>query len=429
MNKFLRQILIIAVCTITSTSLLTAYPPTTFYRPHDIDFRMFEWTHNNLRTGVSSEFGRTDECRDFDENKRNVLQLYNEKEASLAMLLGAPVGSNIDLLAKSLGVSSAIASSDSNRGKFILTGRFKGYDVTAFAKYKLPIKLIGTFELGLFVPIKNMDLYDISWKDQTLDVLVADKEFKDAVSSQLAAKATELGNLDINTGGWNKTGLGDAALILGWQKDFQQHKDYLKNVRINAKVGVSIPTGIKQEIDQSFSFPLGNDGAWGMPLGIGLDLDFVHNVRAGIEFDLLYLFDNTQTYRMKTSIYQSDFLLLHKSEATKSFGTTWHFNLFIQLKKLAKYFSGSINYQFLKKDEDTLSPKSYDFNRSIVNTAESLKEWSTQQFVFRANYDIFGVDAANKSVKPQLSFFYKLPIEGKRAIIAHTFGGMLSVNF
>ncbi|MCK4517645.1 hypothetical protein KAT92_02635 [Candidatus Babeliales bacterium] len=426
MKKIFKSLLLLTC--VSSTSLL-AYAPTNFYRPHDIDFRLHEWKHNDFRIGAITEYGQTTKCRDWDENKRNVMQLYNLKESSVAMLLGAPNGSKIDKFAKSLGISAATATDDDYRGRFILTGKYEEFNSVIFAKYKLPINLSGIFELGVFVPIKSMEFYHIKWDDQTKDVLTADKEFKEEVSDQLETKAQELGGLNINKNGWSKSGIGDVIVALGWQRDFaQQQKEYLKNVRVNASAGISIPTGEKKDENQSFSLPLGNDGAWGIPMSLGLDLDFVYNFRAGFELDFFGLFDTTRTYRMKTFRQQTDFLLLHKGEATKSQGATWRFHLFGQAKRIVKGFSALIGYEFLKHDEDRLSPKSYDFSYHIVNSAESLHEWNVHNFVFELGYDPFGQNS-KFAVKPHMSFFYKMPVTGKRVITTPTFGGQVAFSF
>lgn len=424
--KHLLKKIIFFIC--ISSMSLHAYAPTNFYRSHDIDFRLYEWQHNNFRLGSSIEYGKTSKCRDWDENKHNVMQLYNPTESSVAMLLGAPAGSTIDDLAKALGVSAATVTDDDYRGRFKLCGEYKEIDLTLFGHYKLPINLAGTFEIAFFVPLKSMEFAQVRWEDLTKDVLTADKEFKEQVSSKIAAKAKELGNLDINPTGWSKKGLGDMAVMLGWQKDFKQLKQYLKNVRINARVGVSIPTGEKKDEDQSLSLPLGNNGAWGIPLSLGLNLDFVHHIRAGVELDFLAFFDCSGTYRMKTSRYQTDFLLLHKGQATKSQGASWRFNLFTQAKKIVGGLSAMVGYQFLKHDEDRLSPKSYDFDYAIVNSAESMKEWNVHNFLFQLAYDPYGTDSKSK-FKPHLSVFYKMPVTGKRVITSHTIGGQIAFTF
>jgi len=417
-NLFFKTVLLLTTFFSIEISL-SAYTPTNFHRPYDVDFRQYEWEKNNFRVGMFVEDGKTDKGRDWDSNKVGIFQLYNTTESSLGMLLGVPKDSYLDKLAKSLGVSAATATDNSCRGRFKLDGNYKERSYTFFTRYKLPITLDGTFELGLFVPFKEMELYNVSWCDQTQSVLSADREFQELVSGNIEQFARTHACLNINRHGWKASGIGDIAIMLGWKKDFKQLKTYLKKVRINANVGVSIPTGKQRDEDQALSLPLGLDGAWGIPLSLGLDLDFVYHLKAGIDLSLLGTFDTTRTYRMKTDVNQTDFLILHKGQASKSQGPMWQFTLFTQAKKI--FFSGlstTISYHFVKHDENRLSPKSYDFDNSIVNSAQSLKEWATHSFVFRGSYSPLG-----------LSFFYKLPVAGKRSILANTVGGQIAFNF
>jgi len=409
---------------------LQAYSPTNFYRPHDVDFRSQEWKKNNcLRFGDMAEYGETSKCRNWDSDKVHVLKIYNEYQSSVAMLLGAPSGSAAENLANSFSVPYATITDDGYRGAFRLNGEYKELSFIAFAKWKLPLNFVdGVSELNIFVPFKNMEFDNVVWNDSTRDVTSADLEFKARVSSQLAAQARTLGNLDINPNGWSKTGIGDAVVAFKWYKDFKQEKEYLKNVRINLRAGLSIPTAEARNQDEALALPLGNDGAWGIPVNVGLDLDFISNIRTGIEMDFLGLFDSSGTYRMKTSRYQTDFLLLNKGRATKTQGATWRFNLFGQAKNIFNFASAMINYEFFKKDEDRLHPKTYEFDYSIVNSAESLKERNFHNFVFRLAINPLGIKSRFR-FDPQFSFFYKYPFAGKRTIVSETFGAQLAFNF
>lgn len=429
MNKRSIKQIAILVCSLASSTLLS-YAPTNFYRPHDVDFRLFEWGKESFRIGALVEYGSTSDCRDWDENKENVLRMYNPHQSSLAMLWGAPKGSCIEKLAIKHTPAQGQATDTCERGRFDLVGSYEEWTCTAFLKYKLPLKsLPGIFQIDLFIPIKSMQYNGVSWTDRTENVLSADQAFKEEISSKLAAQAQALGNLDINQNGWSETGLGDTFLLLSWHQNFKQlDKEYLKNVNVNARIGISIPTGKEKDENKALALSLGNDGAWGIPIGLGLNLDFVYNMHAGIELDFLGFFDHTKVYRMKTSKHQTDYLLLQKGNATKTQGASWRFNLYGQTKHFLDHFGARVSYHFLKHDEDRLSPKSNDFDYNIINSAQSLKEWSSHTFSFELSYDLFN-RKSSQSIKPQINLFYKLPIGGKRAILAHTFGGQISFNF
>ena len=234
MKKQIRIALTIIIIFVGTCSKTFAYLESNFFRPYDVDFKTFEWGKKNLRFGTFYEYGTTSQCRDWDENKVNVLQMYGQYQSSLAMLLGAPKNTTIYNLALKHIPGSSPSTHDDYRGKFEVTGNYKEQNAVLFGKWKLPIKsLPGTLALSVFVPIKQIEFYNVNWQDQTLDVLAADLLFKADISNNLATNVKTLGNLDINENGWKKTGIGDTVVTLRWYKNFKQiDKEYLKNVRL-----------------------------------------------------------------------------------------------------------------------------------------------------------------------------------------------------
>jgi hypothetical protein len=388
---------------------------------------MAEWKGTRFRFGTNVEYGTTTKCRDWDENRVGVLRLYNASESSIAMLMGAKRGSSIYERANLLIPALAGVTDDGKRGRFLLDGRFEGLDFSFWGKYNIPVgKIPGNFDIYCYVPFRYMDISNVGWNDQTENVLNADLMVKQYVTDDIYNVVKELGDLDL--GGWNKLGIGDITFLLRWYTDFRQMKEHLKNVRITTRFGLSIPSASEKDEDKVLSMPLGNDGAWGFPLAAGIDLDFVKKVKAGLELEALVLLDETRMRRLKTDVNQTDYLLLQKGKATKSFGITWKFNLFVQAKHFFRGLSGMIAYQFIKHDGDSLTAQENDFSYSIINSAQTLEEWGAQNFVFQLNYDFFR-ECKNSWFKPQLSFFYKLPVTGKRVINPHTFGGQIALNF
>ena len=191
---------------------------------------------------------------------------------------------------------------------------------------------------------------------------------------------------------------------------------------------MSFPTGDEKNEDNALLFSLGNDGAWGLPLGAHLDLDFNRYVRSGIEVNYLGLFDKKKVRRLKTDLDKTDFLLLHKGEATRSYGPRWKFTFYVQLQPFIRGVSLMAAYQFLKAEPDTLYPQSNDFIHSIVNTAQTLKEWNIHSSVFQFNFDT-SVFKSMRWFKPRFSVFAKLPFMGRRSLMVDTFGGQVSLAF
>ena len=188
-----------------------------------------------------------------------------------------------------------------------------------------------------------------------------------------------------------------------------------------------MPTAEKKNIDNAFSIPLGNDGAWGIPLGAGLGLDFEHHIRLGGDVEFVVFLNETHVRRLKTDYNQTEILLLNKGNTTLDAGLTWKFNLFLQAYRVWKSLSFKIAYEYIKHDSDKLSEKTDTFNYDIINSANSLKEWNTHNLIFQLNLDFF--KWGKIFAKPQMSLFYKLPLTGKNVINSQNIGGQIGFNF
>lgn len=409
------------------STLAFAYPPTNFFTPYNINWRLPDVKDKKFLFGINFEHGNTNDCRNGGEDKAPVLRLYNATESSLAMLLGAQVGSDIYNKANLLLPAYAPATDDGVRGRFELDGNFEQTNINLLAKYKLPIETIpGNFDLIVHVPATHMVVKDVVWRDLTKNVLACDYDVHAQLTDDIVNNVYTLGD-GLNLEGFDRMGFGDIAVQLWWYNDYKQLKEHLKNVRLNFRLGLTAPTGHKVNEDKSLDFPFGNDGSWGVPLAAAIDLDFIHAFKLGLEFEMLFMFDNTRIRRLKTDSNQTDYLLLHKGNATLSQGMTWKFNLFIQ-KKFGNYLTAKIAYQFLKKDSDKLTAESNNFDYTIINTAQRLQEWMTQDFIFKLDIDLFK-ESSKYAFKPQFSMFAKVPVTGKRIVSAYTFGGQLGFNF
>ncbi len=410
----------------SNSFLFASFAPTNFYRPYDINLRMSDWPDTRFKLGANFEYGRTHRGRNFSEDRCNVLSIYNETESSLAMLMGAKQGSDAYQLANKLIPAYSPTTDDGVRGHFKLDGRYEGADLTFYGKYKINDVFSGFLDAYFYVPVRYMEISEVKWTDQTKNVLNSDMDVHQYLTDNLENIVTSLGGPDLQN--WKKTGLSDIVLMLWWYKDFKQMKEHLKNVRVNARFGLSIPSGSVKDEDKTFSLPLGNDGSWGIPMAVALDLDFVYKMRAGLEFELLFLFDETRERRLKIDENQTDYLLLNKGIASRSGGIAWKFNLYVQAQRFLGGLSAMIAYQFDKHDDDKLVSQSNDFSYGVINSAQSLKEWTMQNFIFQLNYDFFS-EFKRSWFKPQISFFYKMPITGKRVINPHTIGAQFALNF
>jgi hypothetical protein len=348
----------------------------------------------------------------------NVLRIWNPDQNALKMLDGFPDDSCIGQ--KRIQID---ADDDGIRAHFKVNG---------------DLKLDGSFALGFryfflrnwifsaYLPVFVMRLQNVCWADQTESATDADLRVKEFLTNNLFANVSQLGGLSLQ--GWRRAGPGDLTFFLDWFHDFPQMKQILKNVRVNWRVGLGLPTGLRQDEDKIAAFSFGYDGAVSMPFGLGIDLTLGRYVKAGLDVQLTQIFGNTKCRRIKTSLEQTELLLLQKAEAFKDFGLTQRFNFYGELYHIYKGLSIDLGYQFMKHGDDVLSIASNAFNNEIANSAESLQEWAFHQAFAQIRYD-FSVHRPFERIRPQLSIFSYIPFAGRRSVAITTIGVMFALDF
>jgi hypothetical protein len=214
-----------------------------------------------------------------------------------------------------------------------------------------------------------------------------------------------------------------------WLRDFPQPKPILRNVGLNIRSSLSVPTGLQKKENDILSIPFGLDGAVGLIFGSGIMIHWWEYVAGGIDVEFMQLFGNIRERRIKTSADQSDLVLLAKARAHKEFGFTHRFNLFLEMYDVIPGLSASITYQFWKHGEDKLALNTNAFSNTIANTAQSLQDWTFHQFIYKLQYDAQLLLGSKSGWKPQVALFYKMPFNGQRALVSHTLGAIVSLSF
>ena len=434
MKKFiknlLKKLLLYVAVGMGLHSMASAMAPNNFFAPYDPNLRLAAAPDTKFRVGLNVEGGSTRTGRDLNHNKSNVLQLYDATQSTIAMVM-VPTCQIANQLPISLPVLTSWAGAptdDGYRGHIQMTGKFEQVDATVYGTYLLPQRIVpGDLSLSAYLPVRQVSVDGIQFKDLTRPNTAADLDIIAFLAGFTNFKNSlkTVANLDLNA--VHKTGLGDLLFMLNWQNDYRQDKEFLKNVTMFAQIGLSFPTGAKKDENRAFSVALGNDGAVSMPIGIGMELDFVHHITAGLDVDFLILFDETRNRRLKTDFRQTEFLLLNKGLSTKDHGLTWQFNLFLQALHVAGGLSAKVAYDYIKHDDDRLTAKSDAFNNAVINSAKILEEWNMHHFIFSVSYDFF--KECKNWGQPQINFFYKLPVTGKGIVNPQTFGGQLAFNF
>jgi hypothetical protein len=388
-------------------------------RPYDSLIRPMYTNDYRWQISLWGDTGVSDKAYNCNSCSTNVLRIWNADQNALAMLDGFPPDSEISK--KEIEVD---ADDDGTRGHFLVCGdlknRFSGM-LAARGFFR------DTWSISAYLPLYSMALKNVCWVDQTKNVSDEDERVHEFLTDDFFNNVKELG-CGLELCDWERTGIGDLTILLEWFRDFPQAKEMLKNVRVNWRAGLSLPTGLRQDVDKLFALPFGNDGAFALPFGVGLDFDFVFHMRAGFDVQLTHIFGNTRHRRIKTSECQTDLLLLEKMEVYKDFGLTQQFNLYAQIYRV-KGCSFLVGYQFLKhgKDAIALCPGA-DFSAVVANSAEYLQEWTLHQIIVRADYEL-GSLFQEPSVYPRFSFFAQMPFNGKRVAATTNVGLTIALDF
>lgn len=400
--------------------------PLNTWQADDINLWRPSWPKgSHVDINVASEFGlKTVGFSACDQpcgpgkylSKVNVFKVWEPEQNSLAMLEGFPPHSTIGQLAQELDASNE----NGLRGRFDVCGDL---DVIQHTVIATRFRLHHHVTFGLFFPFTTLKAH-AKFTDLTPDTTSLDMLTKELLTDNFAENVCKLGCL--NLAPWSRTGAGDLAALLTWERWFPQHRPILKNVGTSLRVGMNIPTGAKADINDLLAIPFGNE-SFGFILGAGLKLQLTSLMRFGVDVEFLDLINDNRDARIKTALRQTDLLFLATANVLKDYGFTHRFNVFWEFFKAG--FSASFTYQYWKHDDDRITLFCNKFSSEIANTARSLDEWTMHQFIYRLSYDCSKLDCANKFGNPYVAFFYKQPINGKNSFMAHTVGLISSWAF
>lgn len=383
-------------------------------KPYNIFLRP-EYRDKPIQFIVMAEKGFQARGYDCEGNHTNIMRFLNCDQNALKMLEGFDLQSKIGQLREEIG-----GIDDGIRGHFCVGGNLDSAGASFSTRFFFPYDI----SLGFYVPFYTMRLGNVVWHELTED---PDDPIKELLTDNFFAHVKELGCL--NLCGWRRTGLGDITILAEWLRDFNQTKPFLKNVRLNGRFGINFPTGLKQSEDNILAFSFGNDGAWSLIFAGGLDLTLGTYFKTGFDVELSHIFGFTKVRRIKTNKCQTELLLLQKCMAYKDYALRQQFTLYVQLDNLFEGLLCKFGYQFFKHGEDTLSLNSNEISSEIANTAESLMDQTTHNFLFNIAYDFSKYMSNDTSIVPTVSCFAAIPFNGKRAVQEPFLGFMVALNF
>jgi len=400
--------------------LLLLIAPTCSYAmnllwPHDTLIRPWYTPEKRFGFYLYGEHGFDMKSYNSSGCSVNIMNVWQNEQNALKALEGCPADSKAGQLRIKLG-----ANDDGVRGHFCVSGDM---DIDGGALYTR-FSFHNDWFVNIYLPFYRMKLKNVVWQDKTLAVDQQDFIVKSCLTDDFLNVICEVSGLHL--GGWTRTGVGDLTFLLQWLRDFEQPKEFLRNVRLNWRVGTNIPTGLRKDEDKILALPFGYDGAVGLRFGFSLDALLGEHFQTGFDVELHHLFGNTRERRIKSQRDQTDLLFLKKTCVYKDFGLTQKFNLYFQLQ--AGGFATRVGYQFLKRGGDFLYIAGQDASDEIANTAISLFDWTAHQIFVNAYYTP-NWDKDDERVKPYVSLFARMPFNGKRTILQRTVGVAVGVEF
>lgn len=423
-KKILKKTFLFLVLGLWYVSSVQAPYAANFLRAHDVGFlQLFDAHNRTFMTGALLEHGfSTSRGYDGEGKQVPVMEMYASKQSAQAMLSDQVITFPPNENPEQFFPNTVQQTYNSNWGMFNLVGKFQQTSVTLWGRGVLstPETLPGRFSLAGYLPIKAVRVEGVDWTDLSDSSELGVEERRIGFSSRLKDFVNIVGSLDI--GNWSKIGQGDAVLQLEWQHQFKQELDLIQHVKLEAALGILVPTSrmLDGDIDQIFAIPLGSNGAWGIPGKASLEVQLHERASAGVCVDALWLADVTKPRRLKTHLNQTEYLLLSKGRARMQHARTWRFSLFSRVHLPVEGLWASLSYHFAKTGDHTLIPEDNDFTSAVVNSAESLKESSSHDILFRLHFN----RAEKESFAvPGLSFFMKFPVGGCRSVRNVTFGG------
>jgi hypothetical protein len=367
----------------------------------------------------------------------NIAQLYHETENSLAMLDGFPADSIMSKKRIKLD-----ADDDGIRGHLAVCADFNvDFGCTLAVRRTLPYNIL----LGIYLPFFTMKLNHIRWYDQTKgvddtgvtaeDLRVRNNLTNDIVNNNGRIKISDYQQTNtaesicIDVRPWRRTGLGDLAIVADWLQDFVQAKPVLRNVRLNARLGLTLPTGLKGDINKFLAFPFGYNGTAAIIFGGGLNCTFGSYTNVGFDVELRSLFGNTTCRRIKVARHQTESLLLQKARVYNDYALEQQYTIFGELHDLVPHTSCKIAYQFFKHGDSFISLYGNCFSDKIANSSEDILERNWHEILVVATYD-FGYRTRDHScATPTLSLYGEFPYKGKRVITCFGLGAIINVDF
>jgi hypothetical protein len=351
-------------------------------------------------------------------HKKNPLAVFNVDESAINSLKGFPVDSAQNQLLSLLNTTD-----DGVRGQLLFDGDMKmNFGCVLGGVYNFAEHWYLRVLLGIY----SYELKNFSITDKTQLKTVEDIRTKELLTNNIKTVARTIGK-GLLLEDWTRTGLSDLTTYVVWENSFAQEGLLLKNIDVDIRVGLSLPTAKRSNPDLLVAESFGNDGASSFLFGASLCSQCTY-FSFGFDIELTYIFGKMVEQRIKTSRDQTDLLLLQKNKVFKEFGMNQRFDIYIQAHDENKRICGTIGYHYFKHGDDNLTVKNGQFSSRTANHARSLDDFTAHHLMFNlaCNPEEW---LCYQDYFPQFNLYAKVPFNGKNVIVSSTIGFGVSINF
>lgn len=184
----------------------------------------------------------------------------------------------------------------------------------------------------------------------------------------------------------------------------------LKCRRIDAglNLGLLIPTGVKQELNNPSSVPFGGNGHWGFYVSVDALFELREDLKVGMLFRVNKRLPRTQLHRMPAGEEPQIFGAI-VGLARVNPGATIIFSPYFMLENLRKGLGIGLYYTLTSHQEDEWNDRRLNkVAPAKLKQVVDFSSWGSDYVTLNIFYD-FGKEKVKRSIDPIISFRWNIP--------------------
>ncbi len=368
--------------------------------------------------------GSTSNGRDASGNKVGTLGIYgNHNMHKLGE--GVPNLDPVNFPTDGILLNLTQQASNGNFGQLQFAGKFSyvGGEVS------LTQNLWYGFFSQLVVPWGQRKVSDIAFTDLSPNTGLPNINSVEWIQF-LATFDAMLATYNLSKGAISETSLGDVESYVGWAYNCDSC-EFVDFFDTTIRVGGSFYTSKPQNINNVFSVPQGYDGHNAFIGTFDMAFGAFEWFTAGFHVGGKVFNTRDVIMGLKTSANQNGFIKLAQGRVTRKLGNIWDIGTFVKADHVFSGFSLIFGYTYQAQEATTLTskPLSTDtaaiFSDSVINGDGALQKWNMHELFVSADYDFA---KEGRWFNPHLTFFYSVPVAGKRIFNTQMFGGVAGAN-